>query len=241
MKLIHKTTIAAAALAATVSTGFAADAPAPLAPSFEGFYIGAFGGYAGARFDGVVDSSEVRNGFPEEAEIFDDSWTGGGAFGAYMGYNLQNDGFVYGVELDAGMASLDADAFDDGANDTASNELDWFGSARLRLGMTVGDSTLLYATGGLGYISTTFTARNDIFDIDSEVGEETIGAFTAVAGAGLEHMVSENVGLRVEGLYYFPTADYDFEEDELTSDMDDGDFAKVNGFYQIRGGISFRF
>lgn len=241
MKLITMTSIAAAALAATISTSLAADVSAPIAPSFEGFYVGGFGGYAGARFDGVVDSSEIRDDTAYGAEIFDDSWTGAGAFGAYLGYNFQGDTFVYGVELDAGMAGLDAKAIDDGGNDYATNELDWFGSARVRLGMTVGDSTLLYATGGLGYISTTFTAYNDMDDIDAEVGDTNIGAFTGVAGAGVEHMLSENVGLRVEGLYYFPTSEHEFDEDELTSDMDDGDYAKVNGFYQIRGGISFRF
>ena len=216
----------------------AADVPVPLGPSFEGFYLGAFGGYAAARFEGEVDSN---SGDEEDMEIFEDSWTGAATLGGYLGYNFQADNLMFGVELDAGIAQIDDEAKDnDTATDIATSEIDWYGSARLRLGLAAGESTLVYATGGLGYIATTFFADNNS-QRSGDSGDESIGYYTAVAGGGVEHMLNESFALRVEGLYYFPTEDYEFDEDQLTTDMDEGDYIKVNGFYQLRAGLTFRF
>lgn len=240
MKFLKPVLLSAAVFTAAWSSAFAADVQ-PAAASFDGFYAGAFGGYGQAQFGGLVDSSEVRDDSPAEAEIFDDSWNGGATFGGYLGLDIRADSIVYGVEADLGTAMLDGKAIDDDGNDYATNEIDWLGSLRFRLGVALGDSTLLYATGGMGYISTTFTAYNDMDDVDSETNHDNIGYYTAVAGGGAEHMLTDSLALRVEGIYYFPTANHDFEEDELSSDMDLGDHAKIDGVYQVRGGVSYRF
>ena len=80
----------------------------------------------------------------------------GGFGGGQMGFNLQRDRLVYGLETDiqgAGINDL-ATAVPDryGFGSSHSNaELDWFGTFRGRLGLIPYQNWLVYMTAGVAY------------------------------------------------------------------------------------------
>jgi outer membrane immunogenic protein len=239
-RMLNISLLGVALLAANAA--HAADAVVPTsAPSesrFAGFYVGGFVGYGSASFEGYIDGSEIDGGFPEEAEIFSGGSSDGFAYGGYLGYNMIYDRFLFGAELDVGGANIKASTADNGGNDTAEQEIDWFGSARLRAGALVGDRGLVFATGGVGYISSTISASNNF---GSETGSTDFSSVVPVLGGGMEYLLTDRVSLRAEGLYFFPGNEHSLRDNELTSDQDAGDFGKVDGFLQLRTGISFYF
>ncbi len=93
--------------------------------------------------------------------------------GAHLGYNWQGPrNLVLGIEGDVDFL----------------NDVDYLATVRGRLGYSFGP-TLAYATGGAAFIG-----LSDDFGGDSDTGW--------VAGAGLERMVTQNVSVGAEGLYY---------------------------------------
>jgi outer membrane immunogenic protein len=136
----------------------------------------------------------------------------GGLFGGQAGYNFQNGMFVWGIETDIQWSGIKDSATQTVAcclpvvNPTAgigttSQDLDWFGTVRGRLGITVWDRGLLYGTGGLIYgqekvsESVTFPAVGYAASASS-----TRAGWTA--GAGFEYAFTNNVTGKIEGLYY---------------------------------------
>ena len=71
---------------------------------------------------------------------------------------------------------------------------------RLRAGFTVTPTTLVYATGGVGYakLDTSFTTTNTANAVARNLDHESIGL---VAGAGLEQKLGRAVSVGVEYLY----------------------------------------
>jgi outer membrane immunogenic protein len=123
--------------------------PAPVVAAFNwsGFYAGIHGGWA----TGDADLSFVGGSTSVDLD--------GGFFGGQIGWNWQAPGspWVWGVEVDSAWADIgdDASATVGLATFTASSDLDYFGTARLRLGYAW-DRVLWYVTGGLAW------AHNDI-------------------------------------------------------------------------------
>ncbi len=90
----------------------------------------------------------------------------GGLFGGQIGYNWQTANWVFGIETDAqwtgqkGSTTVlcpvagcfpTAVAAGTGVGAAISDKLEWFGTFRGRVGVTVTPSVLLYATGGGAY------------------------------------------------------------------------------------------
>jgi outer membrane immunogenic protein len=155
---------------AAINTASAADlalkAPPP-APvySWTGFYIGANVGYSWGRARSLYnDPNFPNNDAPALNPLSQrlDGVIGGGQ----IGYNWQVDKtWVLGLEADIqgsgerGSASfydpysvgVDCDVFCSSVSGTMKVALDWFGTARVRAGVLVTPTTLLYATGGLAF------------------------------------------------------------------------------------------
>ena len=70
-------------------------------------------------------------------------------FGGQIGYNWQINQIVFGIETDLHYSGQDDIVTTAGG--TVSNELDWFGTFRGRIGLAVWDRWLPYFTGGLAY------------------------------------------------------------------------------------------
>ena len=229
--------LAASLLMAGTAVSYAADAS-----RFDGTYAGVFIGYAGASFDGVVDSSEIVDGYPEEAEIFSTDPAFGPTASLVVGMNHVDQDKVFGLELSVTGGNLSALAIDSGGNDYSSHRIDAVAIAAGRAGIAVTPDTLLFGKAGLGLMASTFTANNDMDDPDlAETGSLRIVRPVVAIGAGVEQAVTDTISLRVDGTYVLPIGQYDFSNEQLTSDMDDGDYAKVAGVVILSAGVVARF
>jgi len=95
--------------------------------------------------------SNTVNGFADTFHLMPEGYLGGGQ----VGYSWQAGAWVFGVEADfQGSFAEDKDACvstcGTATQVSLKQTLPWFGTARGRLGYSLG-STLLYATGGFAY------------------------------------------------------------------------------------------
>jgi outer membrane immunogenic protein len=140
------------AMAADLSTAPMYKAPPPVAVwNWTGFYIGINGGYGIGSND--FTQTLTQPGVVGSATSFDTVAQKGGLFGGQAGYNWQVGNVVLGVEGDAQWADQHGTscglicATQLGASITVSQKLEWFATARGRLGWA-NDGYLLYVTGG---------------------------------------------------------------------------------------------
>ncbi len=167
-------------------------APVVMAYNWSGFYIGGNIGYGW----GEVESNNIA-GFGVTAKP--DGFFGGGQ----IGWNWQAPGspWVWGVEVDSQWANIEEDvtAVGGGVVANAFTELNYFGTARLRLGYAW-DRAMLYATGGLAW------GHNEI-GASVAAGPFLAGASSAnthvgwTVGGGLEWALLDNWSTKVEYLY----------------------------------------
>lgn len=175
-----------------------------------GFYVGVNTGYAWA------DGDYTGGGLPGSHSM--DGW----ALGAFAGYNVFNNGWVYGVEADV-KHDFNSAQFTSAAN-TFKYETTWGGSVRARLGYAI-DRTLIYGTGGYAFTNA------KLENVTTGVGEkETFHGWTV--GAGVERAFTDNVAGRIEYRY----SDYG-KSDIFNTPGSDGD---INS-HSIMVGVSMKF
>lgn len=205
------------------SSAFAADAiVAEAAPVFSwtGGYIGLQAGYAWGN--GNID----QIGGPGFVDTDPDGFLGG----VYGGYNYQmSNNIVIGAELDVVYTNVDGSGqifLAPGVpfpGATATEELNWSGAARLRLGYAA-DRFLPYIAGGVAF--------GDI-DISNNAGGPSFGdTFTGwTIGVGLDYAMTDNLLLRAEYRY----TDFGNESfDDFGAEVD----LKTN---EVRLGIAYKF
>jgi outer membrane immunogenic protein len=205
---------------------------APIAPNWTGFYLGINGGYSWGKagrditfFNPVTGVGIVTGGTGSTS----DSNLDGGLFGGQIGYNWQTSNWVWGLETDAqwtgqrgsatalcpatsaviagpclpGLTFVPVGAV--GTAATLDQKLDWFGTFRGRLGVTVTPTFLLYATGGAAY----GTVKTDLGVAGFNAAGAPI-AFTGsssdtrlgwTVGAGFEWAFVPNWSAKIEYLY----------------------------------------
>jgi outer membrane immunogenic protein len=217
-------TIAAAAVAIGSAVCIGAAPAADLAPytktpvfvqpgyDWTGGYIGVNVGYSFGR---SADTSSLSGLAP--APLFTDTLSShmdGVVGGGQIGYNFQMQNWLWGVETDfqgsgqksnhvytcpVGICTAGVGPFGlfpgPAVPVTMSQELDWFGTLRGRVGVVVVPRVLLYATGGLAY-----------GQVDSH--STLLGASTATntnvgwtAGGGIEGAITQDWSVRLEYLY----------------------------------------
>jgi len=124
--------------------------------------------------------------------------------GIRAGNNWQNGSFVFGIETDAQATTLNSRfntsipvtvivgraPFGTGTAMT-NGEVEWYGTARARVGWAPGP-WLLYATGGLAYgtVDVNSTVTGFGTSLGSQISESRIGW---VAGGGIEYLARPNV------------------------------------------------
>jgi outer membrane immunogenic protein len=168
MKKLLLTAFGVLAMAGTASAAdmaVKALPPAPPSCTWCGFYVGVNGGYGwGERTGDLIAFSNglaiplaVTGGtIPGTFGVRPEGWLAGGQ----AGYNWQTGSVVFGVEADIQASGIRQSVviFNPGVPalglvptlHTTKSELDWFGTARGRLGFAW-NSVLLYGTGGLAY------------------------------------------------------------------------------------------
>jgi len=190
MRYFRSAALAAVAVIGFASVGFAADMPlkaAPIAPapvySWAGCYLGVNGGYGWQHShspDVTINPGPLL--FPSTGSLDPHGGFGGGQ----VGCNYQAGKFVYGFEADfdgAGVrSSYGPTLFTTPAVLTVSGSqnLNWFGTLRGRLGWAV-DRALLYVTGGLAYGHTKY----NVFAFDTGGNTVTMNGDTSRAGLAL--------------------------------------------------------
>lgn len=138
------------------------------------------GCYIGASVGPSIDSTSVRSA--PVTTVVTGTAGDGFAVGGYAGCNLQSGVLVLGIEGDYNGAS-------DGP--------DRFGSARLRLGTTIGSDTLIYLTGGFSFADLEFAAANG-----AATGRVSDTVSGSVFGGGIEQSVGNYLSVRLEALHY---------------------------------------
>jgi outer membrane immunogenic protein len=173
MKKLLLAGAAICALAFSAVTASAADIDPPAAFDWTGFYLGGYVGYT--NFD--TEILGVDNSF--------DGFTGGGILGA----NYQMDQIVIGLEGDIGVTGADGDF---AAPIAHSQEVDMTYAIRARLGYAV-DNTLFFLQGGVAFAE--FSAASG----GASILDDTVSGWQI--GAGIEHAFTENITVRLDGLY----------------------------------------
>jgi outer membrane immunogenic protein len=123
--------------------------------------------------------------------------------GVLGGWNYQISDFVIGVEGDIMWGG------DNATNhlDAVEYEIDMLSTVRGRLGWLSHSNTLIYGTGGVGWLKGTMDALVGPFSLP---GSDTRTHFGFVVGGGIEHAFTENLHGRIEYLYgSFNDKDYD--------------------------------
>jgi outer membrane immunogenic protein len=147
-------------------------ASAPVA-NWAGFYLGGNFGGATARDRTTATGFGVTDAF----NLAPDGFIGGGQ----IGYNWQAANWVFGIETDfQGSIQRDNRTVVLLSRAAYDAKLPWFGTARGRIGYSVG-STLFYATGGAAYGS---VKTNVVTAATNETFSKTKTGWTA--GAGIE-------------------------------------------------------
>lgn len=181
---------------------------------WEGFFLGANLGY-GMHFNNVAvrpyaSTSEAIASFsPGLIHLQSSGFLGGGQ----VGYHQRYHGLLWGIEADmddtsiAGTNSISLTPFPYLINHSVTQQLDWFGTVRGKLGKVVSDSLLPYVTAGFSYARTELIYAADVSSAFSETPElqsahsrkET--NLSWVAGAGLEYAVGDHFRYKLEYLY----------------------------------------
>ena len=230
MKAIILSGIAAVAIA---SSAFAADlaphpaavAPAPVAPSWTGFYLG-------GNIGGVVENASGTSDFTDTIPLDppnnpqSNSFSNTGFLGGVQaGYNWQfaplwvagieadwdwtNTGYNFCRQTDPGSIACIPNTH---GFEAISSKTDWLATLRGRLGVTWGN-WLFYGTGGAawGRIKTTLTLNCMAGPIDGCGASSTAALFASsststtasgwVAGLGAEWMLATNWSVRAEWLH----------------------------------------
>jgi outer membrane immunogenic protein len=214
-----------AALAALLGgSAFAADmrpapayAPPPPAYNWTGGYWGVNVGYSwgDARFDSAFSSAAA--GVPlANAAISERQNIDGVIGGVQGGYNYQSGIWVWGWETDIQASgqkggSTFAGALGTGIGPipftaTTDHKLEWFGTARTRLGFLWSPNVLVYATGGVAYGEVKDSAIINASTAGGAVRAQVVDTFKDVKagwtlGAGIEGALGNGWSAKVEYLY----------------------------------------
>jgi outer membrane immunogenic protein len=174
-----------AAAAATFAPA-RADEPKP----FNGLYFGLHGGYAWQDVSGVFGITNPTN----LGAIDLDS----AIVGAQLGYNLQYNWFVFGVEADAtAQTDKSGSVTNSVTGERLSGQRSYLASIRSRLGVVI-DQFLIYGTAGIAFTEFQLTETTPTFQGTLRLDGQTGGVY----GGGVEWKVAYGVSLRGEYLHY---------------------------------------
>lgn len=199
---------------------------APVGFNWTGGYVGGQVGYAfGASADYVFeDGNTPAYNYSHDSDGF--------IGGIYAGYNHQfSNNIVLGGEADIAWSDLEDSSISGGMGIyEAKTNIDWMGSARIRLGYAL-DRFLPYLTGGIAFGNLNFEERGISF---SYLGQADVNLTGWTLGAGVEYAVTDNWILRGEYRYT------KFSEKNFTT-SEDVDFSVGVDMNDVRIGVAYRF
>jgi outer membrane immunogenic protein len=190
----------------------------------------------------VLEGGDVVNLATGEASLT----AGGFVGGVQAGFNLMaSENVLLGIEADIQASSISGNV---SAGITTPGEfelldagtnLDWYGTLRLRAGLTH-DRFLGYVTGGLAYGQTS----SSISLLGSEIGSVENDLWGWTVGAGVEYAVTDQISIKTEYGYV------DLGTAELVSGTllggggdgsIDGSLSSTVAFHTVKAGVNFHF
>ena len=189
------------------------------APGFDwnGWYIGAHAGYTWGRTS-VVDrgAPSVVPPVTSYNTVVGDSWTfrtNGFVGGGQIGWNWWSNPLLIGVEADLGYLGTRGNGFAPagctffGCDTVGSVRSDFYATLRGRLGITVGNDLLLYATGGgIGINQRTSVVDNCAIapcgPLTTNALDQTFRLGWTVGGGAEWHIPGTMWSVKGEWLYY---------------------------------------
>lgn len=239
------------------SASHAADI-APAAYSWTGFYAGLNAGaaFGGADMNNRVTDAFLTSAFADEYKSqyqrsMNASDTGFSA-GAELGYNWQVSNLLLGVETDFNYAGLQAsqkrvyDVTDPqifSEDQRFSSEVNWFGTARVRIGFLASDQLLIYGTGGLAYGNVDASFHQTESSSYDWKGSDSSTRLGWTLGGGAEYAFDNNWSVGAEYLYV-DLGSFDFNAPNVgtSSDQDYNMKANVSTSFSVaRATIKYRF
>ena len=237
-----------------------APAPPECDYTWTGFYFGGNAGYgwgsADTHFDPLPDAVTFFNLRPITLGPDPSGFIGGGQ----VGYNWQwNKWLVLGVETDFQGSDIEGsrrrspflDIFGDIADEDpnvfleAHERLQWFGTARGRIGFAPLCRLLVYATGGLAYGNVDYSANTNFDNGITYPVSFTRTSLGWTVGGGLEYAISHHWSVKAEYLYY-DLGTNSRTEPQLDDGVPTGSIFFVRNHFEtkgnmVRGGLNFKF
>lgn len=259
---MKKSFIATVALLAGVGNAFAdgVDVYAPasfkdappliLPPTWAGAYFGIHGGYATGEWDGqlVYDDGygPVKDVWDRGQSVDGDGWL----VGIQGGYNVQRGNFVIGLEVDTSWTDFEGDerfkTIDGYYRWSVEHELEWFGTARTRVGYAF-NSFLVFASGGVAYgeSEANLNVHHLYFETPTKTanGKDEEDHVGWAAGAGVEWLIRPNWTVKAEWLHV-DLGDADYHLKGRTTDghaHTTDSFESELEFDVFRVGVNYKF
>ena len=229
--------------------------------TWTGFYAGFNGGYGwgngDTHFDPLPDAVSFNDLDPQSLSPDANGFLGGGQ----VGFNWQwNKWLVLGVEADFQGSDMEGSDtrfhFDDitgtpntvgGPNNniTAHERMQWFGTARGRIGFAPVCRLLIYGTGGLAYGNVDYSANTNFDNGITYPVNFTETNLGWTAGGGLEYAIGHHWSVKAEYLYY-DLGDEGRTQQQLFFGVPTGSGFGVHYNFEntgniVRGGLNFKF
>jgi outer membrane immunogenic protein len=242
--------LASPALAADLAVKQAPEyASPPQIYSWTGFYLGANAGVSAGTFNTSDQFGLFGSG--DQSRASSKGFSGGGQLG--YNYQLPGSNVVLGIEADFQGSTLQG-SYDNtqvggGAGWQDGSKVDWWGTARGRIGYAFG-SFLPYATGGLAYgnvgTNGSCSVGPGLFSCDQSQGSVSGTHVGWTAGAGVEYAITRNLTFKAEYLYT-DLGSVDFQNYFLDSTFGGplaspgDDMRTKTTFSTLRVGVNYKF
>jgi outer membrane immunogenic protein len=197
------------------------------AQSFQGIYVGAYGGGTRGNSDAHTFTVFSPTGYFATSSVPAIATVGnqhlepsGGSGGGTFGFNLQHGALVYGAEMDFGAMSMSASRTGTATYPccaptaftiTQTINTDWLFTGRARLGVAAGN-LLLYGTGGVAATNLNYQELfTDTFATAHESASIEEKRKGWIGGGGAEFRVTHHWSIKGEYLYA------DFGQEQINS------------------------
>ncbi len=180
--------------------------PVAMFTNWTGFYVGGYvgGGFGNDRWSDPFPSNFIAGGgvTGNIAGFGDKTRATGPLGGGQVGYNFQAGKFVYGVELDGGLAALRGEnsCFTGLGGVNCQRIVNALGTLAGRLGYAW-DRSLVYVKGGAAFNDTTYKINGNTNAL--ALGTASVDQTTAgwMVGVGIEYAVTQKWSAKAEYNY----------------------------------------